>query len=284
MAININTNVQSLNAQRNLNANSAEYAKSMERLASGLRINRAGDDAAGLQISETLRAQIRGSKQALANSQDGINVLNIVDGAQGVIQDNLQRVRELTVQAANDTLATPQRTAIATEITQRLADIDRIANGTVFNGVTLIASGTAPTNYFIQLGQNGSATNDRIDVVSAFGSNTSIGLGIAFFSAGLIADNSAARTFLTTIDTALTNLNTKRSILGASSNRLDGAIANLDVSIENLSSAESRIRNADIAAESSYMSRNQILQQAATSILSQANQSPSLALSLIGGR
>jgi flagellin len=282
MAITINTNVGSINAQRNLSKNTTTLDKSLERLASGFRINRSSDDAAGLQISENLRAQIRGAKQALANSQDGINVLNIVDGAQGVIQDNLQRVRELTVQAANDTLAAPQRTAIATEITQRLADVDRIANSTTFNGVTLIASGTAPANYFIQVGQNNGATNDRIDVVGGFGSNTSIGLGIAFFSAGLIADNSAARTFLTTVDTSLTNLNTKRATLGALSNRLDGAITNLDVSIENLSAAESRIRNTDVASESANLSRSQILQQAATSILSQANQSPSLALSLLG--
>ena len=282
MAININTNVASINAQRNVNANSNALNKTLERLASGFRINRAGDDAAGLQISETLRAQIRGSKQALANSQDGINVLNIVDGAQNVIQDNLQRVRELTVQAANDTLAAPQRAAIATEITQRLLDVDRIANSTTFNGVTLIASGTAPTSYFLQVGANSSATDDRINVVSAMGSTTSIGLGIASFSAGNIADNSAARTFLTTLDTALGNLNTRRAILGASTNRLESAINNLSVSVENLSSAESRIRNADIAAESALMSRNQILQQAATSILSQANQGPSLALNLIG--
>jgi flagellin len=282
MPITINTNVQSINAQRNLNANTRSLDKSLERLASGFRINRSADDAAGLQISETLRAQIRGASQALSNSQDGINVLNIVDGAQSVIQDNLQRVRELTVQAANDTLAAPQRSAIATEITQRLADVDRIANSTTFNGVTLIASGTAPVNYFIQVGQNNSATNDRIDVASGFGSNTSIGLGIASFSAGLIADNSAARTFLTTVDTSLTNLNTKRAIVGAGTNRLESAINNLSVSIENLSSAESRIRNADIASESATMSRNQILQQASSSILAQANQSPSLALSLIG--
>jgi flagellin len=282
MPITINTNVAAINAQRNVDANSNALNKSLERLASGFRINRAGDDAAGLQISESLRAQVRGSKQALSNAQDGINVLNIVDGAQSVIQDNLQRVRELTVQAANDTLATAQRTAIATEITQRISDVDRIANSTTFNGVTLIASGTAPANYYIQLGANNSNTNDRIDVASGFGSNTSIGLGIASFSAGNVADNSSAQTFLGTLDTALGNLNTKRAVLGATTNRLESAVNNLSVSIENLSSAESRIRNVDVAQESANMTRNQILQQASTSILAQANQSPSLALSLIG--
>jgi flagellin len=281
MPLNINTNVSAINAQRNLEKNSNALNKSLERLASGFRINRSGDDAAGLQISETLRSQIRGSKQALQNAQDGINVLNIVDGAQGVIQDNLQRVRELTVQAANDTLATPQRTAIATEITQRVSDIDRIANSTTFNGVTLLASGTAPVNYFIQLGANGSNANDRIDVASGLGSTTSTGLGLSF-SAGNVANNTAAQTFLGTLDTALGSLNTKRATLGATSNRLESAISNLSLSVENLSSAESRIRNVDVAEESATLTRNQILQQASTSILSQANQSPQLALSLIG--
>jgi flagellin len=281
MPININTNVAALNAQRNVEGNTSALNKSLERLASGFRINRAGDDAAGLQISESLRAQIRGSKQALSNAQDGINVLNIVDGAQGVIQDNLQRVRELTVQAANDTLATSQRTAIATEITQRIADVDRIANSTTFNGVTLLASGTSPSNYFIQVGANSDATNDRIDLASGLGSTTSTGLGLSF-SAGNIGANSAAQTFLGTIDTALGSLNTKRATLGALSNRLESSISNLSVSIENLSGAESRIRNVDVASESAALTRNQILQQASTSILSQANQSPSLALSLIG--
>jgi flagellin len=282
MPITINTNVAALNAQRNVESNTSSLNKSLERLASGFRINRAGDDAAGLQISETLRSQIRGSKQALSNAQDGINVLNIVDGAQGVIQDNLQRVRELTVQAANDTLASTQRTAIATEITQRLSDVDRIANSTTFNGVNLLSSGT-PTNYFIQLGANNSNTNDRIDLVTGLGNTTTgaSGLNITFTSANL-SSNAAAQTFLGTLDTALASLNTKRATLGALSNRLESSLSNLSVSIENLSSAESRIRNVDVATESASLTKNQILQQASTSILSQANQSPSLALSLIG--
>jgi flagellin len=281
MPITINTNIGSINAQRNVDANSAALGKSLERLASGFRINRAGDDAAGLQISESLRAQIRGSKQALQNAQDGINVLNIADGAQSVIQDNLQRVRELTVQAANDTLASAQRTAIATEITQRLSDVDRVANSTTFNGVNLLST-ASPSSYFIQLGANNSATNDRIDVVGGLGNATTSGLGISSFASTNVASNSAAQSFLGTLDTALSNLNTKRATLGALTNRLESSVSNLSVSIENLSSAESRIRNVDVASESANMTRNQILQQASTSILSQANQSPSLALSLIG--
>jgi flagellin len=283
MPLAINTNVGAINAQRSLENNTNALSKSLERLSSGFRINRSGDDAAGLQISETLRSQIRGGKQALQNAQDGISVLNIVDGAQGVIQDNLQRIRELTVQAANDTLATAQRTAISTEITQRLSDVDRISNSTEFNGVSLLATSGTPANYFIQLGANDSSTNDRIDLRDGLGDTTtgSGGLNIAFTSAN-VADNTSAQTFLTTLDTALSTLNTKRATLGALSNRLESAVSNLSVSVENLSSAESRIRNVDVATESATLTRNQILQQASTSILSQANQAPNLALNLIG--
>jgi flagellin len=278
--ISINTNVSSINAQRNLSANSSSLSRSLERLSSGFRINRAGDDAAGLQISESMRAQIRGSKQALSNAQDAISVLNIADGAQGVIQENLQRVRELTVQAANDTLATAQRTAIATEIDQRRADIDRIANSTTFNGVELLSSGAA-SSFMVQVGANSSSTNDRLDVASALGNTTTSSGGLNLGQASVDSSDDALA-YLDTIDTALDTLNSKRAVLGAYSNRLESAIQSLSVSVENLSGAESRIRNVDVALESANLTRNQILQQASTSILAQANQSPSLALSLIG--
>jgi flagellin len=280
MSITINTNVSSLNAQRNLSVNTSALSKSLERLSSGYRINRAGDDAAGLQISETLRAQIRGAKQALSNAQDAISVLNIADGAQSVVQENLQRIRELTVQASNDTLATAQRTAIATEIDQRRSDIDRIANSTTFNGVELLSSGAA-SSFYVQLGPNSSSTNDRLDVASALGNTTTSSGGLNLAAAD-VADSDSALAYLDTIDTALESLNSKRAVLGAYSNRLESAIQSLSVSIENLSGAESRIRNVDVAQESATLARNQILQQAATSILSQANQSPQLALNLIG--
>jgi flagellin len=280
MAINVNTNVSSINAQRNLESNTKAYNTSLERLASGFRINRSADDAAGLQISETLRTQIRGSKKAQENAQDGINVLNIADGAQGVVQDNLQRVRELTVQAANDTLATAQRSAIATEINARRDDIDRIASSTKFNGVSL-ASSSAPTSFKIQLGPNSSSTNDSIDVVSGLGSISTSSGGLNVTTAN-VSTATAAQAYLDVVDTGLANLNTKRAALGSLSNRLETAIQGLSVNIENLSSSESRIRNVDVASESAALTRNQILQQAATSILGQANQAPQLALSLIG--
>jgi flagellin len=280
MAINVNTNVSSINAQRNLETNTKSYNTSLERLASGFRINRSADDAAGLQISETLRTQIRGSKKAQENAQDGINVLNIADGAQSVVQDNLQRVRELTVQAANDTLATAQRNAVATEINARRDDIDRIASSTKFNGVSL-ASSTTPSTFKIQVGANSSSTNDSIDVVSALGSISTSSGGLNITTAN-VSTATAAQAYLDTIDTGLATLNSKRAALGALTNRLETSIQGLSVSVENLSGAESRIRNVDVASESAALTRNQILQQAATSILGQANQAPQLALSLIG--
>jgi flagellin len=282
MSVIVNTNVASLNAQRHLGNNTLSLNRSLEKLSSGFRINRAGDDAAGLQISESLRAQIRGSKKALDNVQDGISILNIADGAQGVIVENIQRIRELTIQAANDTNATAQRTAIAAEINQRISDIDRIANSTLFNGVELLSSGT-PSSFYIQLGPNSSSTNDRIDIISALGDTTTGSGGLNLASAD-VSTSDAAIAYLDTIDTALEALNTKRATLGSITNRLESAVANLSVSIENLSSAESRIRNVNVAEESANLTRNQILQQGSSTILLQANQSAQLALSLIRGQ
>ncbi|MBY0449709.1 MAG: flagellin FliC [Cyanobacteria bacterium] len=282
MPLIINTNVSSLNAQRNLGVNSANLNKSLERLSSGLRINRAGDDAAGLQISELFRAQIRGQQKAVDNTQDGINLLNLADGSYQTISDNLQRIRELTVQAANDTNATAQRTAIEGEIDQLRSDIDRIASATTFNGNILLGSAT-PANLFIQVGSNNDNFKDRIDLVSALGnaSTGTAGLNLSAAS-GQLQSNGSAQTYLGTVDAALSALNVKRSTLGALANRLQSASANAEVKIENLSAAESRIRNVDVAAESANLTRNQILQQASASILSQANQSSQLALKLIG--
>jgi flagellin len=284
MPLVVNTNVSSINAQRNLSTNTLGLSKAYERLASGFRINRSSDDAAGLQISESLRSQIRGSKKALDNAQDGISVLNIVDGAQGVIQDNLQRIRELTVQAANDTNTASQRTAIDSEITARVADINRVANSTKFNGQALL-DGTV-TTFNLQIGAGSDATNDVISIAGGSGAindSTATGLGLTFTSGTSVASGTAARTFLDNVDTALSTLNTRRANVGSLTNRLESASQNLSVSVENLSAAESRIRNVDVAAESSELSRYQILQQSANTILAQANQAPQLALSLLRG-
>lgn len=282
MPVVINTNVASLNAQRNLSINAKGLSTSMERLASGYRINRAGDDAAGLYVSENLRSQIRGTKKAIDNTQDGINLLNIADGAYQVITDNLQRMRELTVQAGNETYSQAQRTALNIEIDALRADIDRISSTTQFNGVILLS--TAPASYSLQVGANGTA-NDAISILTALGdtrATAAAGLNIVTAASANVVDNATARTYLGTIDTALTTLNSRRANLGAMINRLEGTAKNLMNSVENASAAESRIRNVDVAAESAEMTRFNILQQSSASILSQANQIPALALKLIG--
>lgn len=281
MPVIINTNVASLNAQRNLNLNSMGLTRSMERLASGYRINRAGDDAAGLYVSENLRSQIRGSKKAIDNTQDGINLLNIADGAYQVITDNLQRMRELAVQAGNETYSQSQRTALNIEIDALRADIDRISSTTQFNGVVLLS--VSPTTYTLQVGANGTA-NDAISILTALGdtrATNAAGLNIVTAAATNITTNATAQTYLGTIDAALVILNTRRANLGAMINRLEGTAKNLMNSVENLSAAESRIRNVDVAAESAEMTRYNILQQSSAAILSQANQAPALALKLL---
>jgi len=284
MPLVVNTNVISMTSQRHLGINTNMLNKSLEKLASGYRINRAGDDAAGLMISETLRTQIRGSKKALDNVQDGLNMLNIADGAFQTIQDSIQRIRELTVQAANDTYATAQRSAIAGEIDQLQTDIDRIANSVQFNGVQLL-SATAPANFFLQVGANSSATLDRIDIIGALGDTTATtGLALPLAGNTTVDTHANAQTYLGVIDTALSTLGTKRATLGAMVNRLEAAGANLGIAIENFSASESRLRNVDVAAETAEMTRNQILQQASATVLTQANQVPQLALQLIRGQ
>ncbi|HEY9688171.1 MAG TPA: flagellin [Coleofasciculaceae cyanobacterium] len=287
MPLIVNTNVSSLNAQRHLGNNTNMLSKSMEKLSSGFRINRAADDAAGLQLSETLRSQIRGSKKALDNVQDGINVMNIVDGAYGQITENLQRMRELAVQAANDTYATAQRSAMQAEISQLIADVTRIAAATEFNGVKVM-NGSA-TTFTIQLGANDVAAQDQLDLAAAastspFANATAAQLDANLSAAGLgVASAASALAAITTIDNALTTVGNRRGAIGALSNRLEGAANNLSVSIENLASSESRIRNVDVAEESANLTRNQILQQASAAMLSQANQTPQLALQLLKG-
>jgi flagellin len=290
MPLIINTNVSSMNAQRYLGNNTSALQKTMEKLSSGYRINRAGDDAAGLQLSENLRAQIRGSQKALDNTQDGINVLNLADGAMQTMTDNLQRIRELAIQAGNDTYNDTQRLAIQGEIVQLLADIDRIAASTKFNGVPLFP--TAATSFILQVGANNTAGVDTIDVGSALGDAQANALGITSWNGTALAINMAvngsaggnvARTFIGQVDAAIQTINTRRGNLGAFVNRLEGAANNLSISVENLSASESRIRNVDVAKESSNLTRNQILQQASNTILSQANQAPQLAIQLLKG-
>jgi flagellin len=288
MGININTNVQSLNAQRVLGSNVKSLGKSLEKLSSGYRINRASDDAAGLQISEGLRSQIRGSDQANSNVQDGINVLNTTDGSLETITNNLQRVRELAVQGGNDTLSTDQRSAIDKEIQQLAKDVTRIASASQFNKKDLLNGATSSLK--IQVGANVTSATNTIDLATA-GTNPfadSRATALNLLGAGdavklSVKSNGSSLKTLSIVDAALQTVQNRRASIGALTNRLEGASTNLQISSENFSSSESRIRNTDIAKESANLTKNQVLQQASAQILGQANQTSQLALSLLKG-
>ncbi len=390
------TNVAALNGQRNLSLTGSKMAKVLEKLSSGYRINRAADDAAGLGISEKMRAQIRGNSQAIRNAQDGISMIQTAEGAMDEVHGILQRMRELGVQAANDTYDAAARTSIGTELVQLRSEIDRIANATQFNGKSLLSGsltgvlggtyganliltddvgtstlvselsvsaatpgtynftynattdaltltgpdGTAQALTLQAIAANGSQTLDfnqlgiRMTMVSPtgdtaddlgssiefeggivvtgsgaaqlqVGANTTASdtMSIAFndvratssgglnlntaglvnwgSSATIVASNAAAQAFISQIDTAVTTLNTRRSDLGAAQNRLEHTVNSLGVSVENLTASESRIRDADIAELSTRLVSNQILQQAGTAVLSQANQASQSVLSLL---
>jgi flagellin len=283
MGLIINTNIPSLIAQRNLRQNTNDLNKSLERLASGYKINRAADDAAGLSISENLRGQIRGTEKAVGNAQDGVNILQIAESALSVIGENLQRIRELTVQAANDTNSSTEREAIAFEVQARLDDIDRIANTTKGNNVFILDGSSS--QFRLQVGANGDETSNTINIGTVFQRSTASALGfstgITISAGGAYADGTACRQFLDEIDSAITNVFGRRSALGAYQNRLESTIQSLSVTIENLRASESRIRNVDIASETAILTKNQILQQASTAILAQANQTPALAMQLL---
>ena len=291
MSIVANTNVASLIAQRNLSNNSSNLTKSIERLSSGYRINRASDDAAGLSISENLRGQIRGNAQAINNIQDGINMLQIAEGGLSVINENIQRIRELAVQAANDTNGSTERDAILSEIDARLLDVDRISKSSKFNNINLL-DGTASTK--LQVGANSGLSTNTIDIqkkvlgratVSCIGVTATSPSGLSLSVTGATwagTSGNGIRLYLDTLDAALKDISNRRSNIGAYQNRLESALNNLTVMNENIQAAESRIRDLNIAKETSTMTKYQILQQASASVLAQANQIPSIALKLIG--
>ena len=272
MAITVNTNVGALNAQRNLNKSQQGMMKSMQRLSSGLRINSAKDDAAGLAISDRMTSQIRGMNQSVRNANDGISLAQTAEGALQESTNILQRMRELAVQAGNDTNTTADRTSISAEITQLNSELDRIANNTQFNGKNLL-DGTLDSS--IQVSANAD---------SGIGIKMTQDFDAAGLAVGSIAVDSAANATaaVTSIDAAIVKIDTNRGTLGAVQNRLESTISNLSNVSENLAAARSRILDADIASETSAMTKNNILQQAGVSILSQANQTPQLALSLLG--
>ncbi|MCB9623966.1 MAG: flagellin FliC [Sandaracinus sp.] len=275
------TNVPSLNAQHNLKRTQTEQAKSMGRLSSGMRINRAGDDAAGLAISENLKAQIRSLGQAERNANDGISLLQTAEGSMNEISGILTRMRELAMQSSTDTVGDSERAFVQQEFSALVEEIDRIANVTEFNGTALL-DGTA-TGLDFQVGIRDTA-NDRITVGIADMRSTALGTsggGAAIGTAG-VDSKANAQAALDVIDQAINDVSAGRAGIGAAENRLQVTIASIDVSRENLSAANSRIRDTDVAEESAAMTRASILMQAGVSVLAQANQTPQMALNLLG--
>jgi len=276
MGLRINTNVASLNAQRNLRGTRLQLNKSLEKLSSGQRINRAGDDAAGLAISENLKAQVRGLGQAERNAEDGISLVQIAEGALSEVSNILIRLRELAVQAASDTIGPTERKFLNVEFEQLTSEVDRIANSTEFNRVPLL-NGTGAV-FDIQIGTRNDPIADRLtfDASSADVNVAALGLNLAS-----VADKISAQNSLAAIDQSIISVSGIRADFGALQNRLQSTINNIAVSIENLSAANSRVRDTDVAAETANLTKNNILMSAGTSVLAQANSSTKNALSLI---
>lgn len=276
MGLRINTNTASLNAQRNLGGSKMSLDRSLERLSSGFRINRAGDDAAGLAISENLRAQIRGLKQASRNAQDGVSLIQVAEGGLNEISSILIRLRELAVQAASDTIGPVERQFLNVEYDQLVSEIDRIADGTEFNGTQLL-SGTGAILDF-QVGTRNDPNIDRLSFDASKADANAAALGINLTS---VADKASAQNSLSAIDSAIVGVSAMRADFGAIQNRLQSTISNLAISLENISAANSRIRDVDVAEETAELTKNNILLQAGTSVLAQANQSANSALTLL---
>lgn len=271
----INHNMNAMNAHRNMGINNNNAAKAMEKLSSGLRINRAGDDAAGLAISEKMRGQIRGLDQASRNAQDGISLIQTAEGALNETTNILQRMRELSIQAANDTNAESDREAIQTELVALQKEITRIADTTKFNGKDLI---NTKASMNIQVGANAS---EIIKITLATMTAKALGVSDALVEAIGKGTTGDANSLTSAIDAALVKVSTQRAKFGALQNRLEHTIKNVDNTSENLQAAESRIRDVDMAKEMMNFSKNNILNQAAQSMLSQANQQPQNVLQLL---
>ena len=279
MPMTINTNLISLNAQRNLNGSQSSLATSMQRLSSGLRVNSAKDDAAGLAIAERMNAQVRGMNVAIRNANDGISLAQTADGALASINDSLQRMRELAVQSRNSTNSDSDKESLNLEFTQLSNEIGRVLGGTTFNGKYILGADAGTLTF--QVGANVTA-NDSIDIATTdMTADTKI-TTVTSASIGSAANAAAIATVIQNIDSALDEINSQRAVFGASQNRFSAVITNLQTSVENQSASRSRIMDADFAAETAAMSRAQILQQAGTAMVAQANQIPQSVLKLLG--
>ena len=284
MAIRIFNNIPSLNAQRILGVNNSRLSQSVERISSGIRINKASDDAAGLAISESLRSDIRSLRQAVRNANDGVSLLNVTEGALNESSSILIRLRELASQAATGTVGSTERQTIQLEFSALRSEVDRIAATTEFNGIKLVdgslaSSVSSATQVMIQVGIDSKSSsrinlNDEVDLSAM----TSTGLNIHNLS---VTGSAEALTALDEVNTAIAKITQGRGKIGAVQNRLIRAISTISVAVENLSSAESSIRDADIAEEVALLTRNQILVQAATAMVGQANLIPQSVLQLL---
>lgn len=277
MALRISTNVASLNAQKNLTRTNRALDQSLARMSSGFRINQAADDAAGLAISENLKGQIRGLGQANRNANDGISLVQVAEGGLQEVSNMLIRLRELSVQAASDTIGDTERKFLDVEYQQLKSEIQRVAEVTTFNGKDLL-NGTGGL-MDIQVGVNNDPFQDRISFNTSAANSSLEALGLGVESVGT---KESAQTSIGVLDDAMVSVNAMRANFGAMQNRLQSTVSNLAVAHENLSAANSRIRDADIAAESAELTRNNILMQAGVSVLGQANSMQQVALKLLG--
>jgi flagellin len=276
MAMTIRTNVSSLNAQRNLFQTQNNIDSSLSKLSSGYRITKAGDDAAGLGISVNLEAQIRSYNQAARNAQDGVSVVQTAEGALNEVSNILSRMRELAMESASAGVSDTERNYIQNESSALKTEINRIADATEYNGVALLNS-TGNTMTF-QIGIRNVSSNDRISVTTVDVKLSALGTG---FSALSLSTQATSQSALALIDSAMQTVSRARASLGAAGNRMTNVISSIQSASENLSAANSRIRDVDIAEESSKLTRSQILMQAGVSVLAQANQQPQVALKLL---
>lgn len=270
MAQTINTNVASLNAQRNLSSSQSSLSTTLQRLSSGLRVNSAKDDAAGLAISERMGAQVRGMNVAIRNANDAVSLAQTAEGALGRMGENLQRMRELAVQSANATNSATDREALDTEYQSLIAENTRLIAATEFNGTKLLNASATLT---FQVGANNVAAEDRIGVQTK---NMTSAVGT-----GNLKTATAAQSAITAMTNALNSVNSQRAVFGTAQNRFESVVTNLQVSAENTAAARGRIIDADFATETANLSRTQILQQAGTAMLAQANSLPQNVLSLL---
>jgi flagellin len=282
MTLSINTNIASIDAQRNLSASQSSLATSMQRLSSGLRINSAKDDAAGLAIAERMNAQVKGMNVAIRNANDGISLAQTADGALSHVSDSLQRMRELAVQARNSTNSSSDKDSLNKEFTELQHEISRVLGGTTFNGKAML--GADATKMDFQIGANTTA-NDTVSITTTNMVTDSKISAVTGTSAVIdsSATSGAIGTVIDNIDKAIDEVNDTRATFGASESRFDSIISNLQSGVENQSAAESRIMDADFATETANMSRSQVLQQAGTAMIAQANQLPQMALKLLQG-